>query len=120
MFGLAKTRPYFYVIIKNTTIMINITQLEDQVLEALIDGLYAEPHFSDVDVNDIAQTLKMSTKTIRGVLGSLSKKNIISIDDNGAGYEIIYLNEHHWYLHPTWCSEKEWLNEEKVIKLKHL
>jgi predicted transcriptional regulator len=79
------------------------TDLETQVLDTLIEGLYAEPGFSDVDVHDIARDIStLPTKIIRGVLGSLVKKGIITIDRNDGGYDIIYLNESHWYLHPEW------------------
>jgi hypothetical protein len=86
--------------------MITLTQLEAQVLKSLINNLYAEAGFSDVDAKDIANDIKVGIKSVRGALGSLVKKSIIGIEDNGAGYEIIYLNEAHYYLHPEWS--KEW------------
>jgi predicted transcriptional regulator len=86
--------------------MITLTQLEAQVLKSLINNLYAEAGFSDVDAKDIANDINVGIKSVRGALGSLVKKNIISIDNNGAGYEIIYLSEAHYYLHPEWS--KEW------------
>jgi hypothetical protein len=86
--------------------MIELTQLEAQVLKSLINQLYAEAGFSDVDAKDIANDTKVSIKSVRGALGSLVKKDVITIDNNGAGYEIIYLGEAHYYLHPEWS--KEW------------
>lgn len=86
--------------------MITLTQLEAQVLKSLINNLYAEAGFSDVDAKDIANDINVGIKSVRGALGSLVKKSIISIDNNGAGYEIIYLSEAHYYLHPEWS--KEW------------
>ena len=91
---------------KMTENMITLTQLEAQVLKSLINNLYAEAGFSDVDAKDIANDINVGIKSVRGALGSLVKKNIISIDNNGAGYEIIYLSEAHYYLHPEWS--KEW------------
>jgi len=81
---------------------LNFTELEKQVMEYFIHMLYAEPGFSDVDATDLAAGTKISTRSIRGVLSSLVKKGIIQIDDNDAGYQIIYLNEKYWYLHPEW------------------
>jgi len=91
---------------KMTDNMITLTQLEAQVLKSLINNLYAEAGFSDVDAKDIANDINVGIKSVRGALGSLVKKSIISIDNNGAGYEIIYLSEAHYYLHPEWS--KEW------------
>jgi len=54
----------------------NITWLEDKTLSTFISCLYAEPGYSDVDVNDISEELGIPTKTIRGALGSLVKKGI--------------------------------------------
>ena len=83
----------------------NFTDLEVQVLDTFIDGLYAEPGFSDVDVHDIARDITtLPTKIIRGVLGSLVKKGVISIIRNDAGYDIIYLSPSHHYLHPEWSK----------------
>lgn len=94
---------------------IELTALEQQVLEAYISGLYAEPGFSDVDVNDLAAMTKISTKTIRGVLSSLVKKGIVSVNDNGAGYQIIDLHVEHWHLvNENWAQEaKFFLNRNK-------
>jgi hypothetical protein len=90
---------------------LSLTDLETKVLETLIDGLYAEPGFSDVDAHDIARSTEISTKSIRGALGSLVKKGIVHLqetDSYGAPeqYVIIYLNQDHWYLHPEWKNEQ--------------
>jgi len=95
--------------------MITLTQLEAQVLKSLINQLYAEAGFSDVDAKDIANDIKVSIKSVRGALGSLVKKDVITIDNNGAGYEIIYLNRSHYYLHPEWS--KELLDSKILINL---
>jgi DNA-binding MarR family transcriptional regulator len=84
---------------------LSLTPLETQVLECLIDNLYAEPGFSDVDANDISKQTKIPTTSIRGVLSSLVKKGIIQLDENYSNFVIIYLNEQYWYLHPTWKNE---------------
>lgn len=87
---------------------LNLTALEVQVLESFISQLYAEAGYSDVDVSDLAEITGISSKTLRGALGSLVKKEIVSVDKNagGCGYDIIYLNEQFWYLHSQeWASE---------------
>lgn len=83
---------------------LNLTQLEEQVLTSFISGLYAEAGFSDVDANDIAQWINVDIKSVRGALGSLVRKGIVSTDDNGS-YIIIYLNPDYYYLHPEWSKE---------------
>ena len=83
----------------------NLTVLEKQALQALVNGLYAEPGFSDVDAHDTARDIKVSTRSVRGALSSLVKKDYINIDDPGVGYQIVYLNEDRWYLHPEWIVE---------------
>jgi len=85
----------------------NLTVLEKQTLQAIINGLYAEPGFSDMDVNDLTRPTGQSTRTLRGVLSSLIKKDYINIDDYYASgeYQIIYLNSNRYYLHPEWTVE---------------
>jgi len=92
----------------NTMENLNLTELETKVLTALIDNLYAEPGFSDVDANDLSRYTKIPMKVIRGVIASLVKKDILNLDDNGE-YVIIYLNMGFWYLHPspTWKEEAD-------------
>ena len=81
---------------------LNLTQLEEQVLNSLISQLYAEEGFSDVDAKDIASNIKVDIKSVRGSLGSLVRKGIVSIDGNDSNYQIIYLNRAYYYLHPEW------------------
>jgi DNA-binding IscR family transcriptional regulator len=88
---------------------LNLTELESLTLTAFIKGLYAEPGFSDVDVNDLSSELEIPTKVLRGVLGSLVKKNIVSIEENGGGYDIIHMREKYWYL-----VNEEWASEARV------
>jgi hypothetical protein len=78
------------------------TDLENKVLTAFINGLYAEPGFSDVDANDISRDINIPTKQVRGALGSLVKKGVVTIHTNDSNYDIIYLNESHWHMHPEW------------------
>jgi predicted transcriptional regulator len=84
---------------------LQLTQLETQVLESLISLLYAEAGYSDVDAKDLAADTQIPIKSIRGVLSSLVKKEIINIDENSSKYQLVYLNSAYWYLHPEWKSE---------------
>jgi DNA-binding MarR family transcriptional regulator len=87
---------------------LNLTELELKTLSTFIDCLYAEPGFSDVDVNDLSEELGISTKIIRGALGSLVKKGLVTIDNNGQGYDIIYLNTPYWHLvNESWAEAAE-------------
>ena len=92
------------------TQQINLTDLEQTLLTELIGSLYAEEGFSDVDAKDLAQGTGISIKIVRGALGSLVKKGIVSIEqtDNwGADeqFQLIYLNEAYWYMHPR-CGKE--------------
>lgn len=89
---------------------LNLTPLESKTLTALIDGLYAEPGFSDIDANDLSHATGIPTKSIRGVISSLVQKEIVTCNEtNNWGaekqYVLIYLNEAFWYLHPEWKEE---------------
>jgi hypothetical protein len=88
-----------------------LTELESKTLTTFIGGLYAEPGFSDVDVNDLSSILGISTKVLRGVLGSLVKKGIVFVDENsgGCGYDVIHMREKYWYL-----VNEEWASEARV------
>ena len=88
---------------------LQLTKLETTVLTTLIDGLYAEAGFSDVDAHDIARETGISTKSIRGALSSLVKKGIVNLEETDncwaeQQYVIIYLNQNYWYLHPEWSK----------------
>jgi hypothetical protein len=106
--------------------MIKLTQLEAQVLKSLINQLYAEAGFSDVDARDIANDIpNLSTKSVRGALGSLVKKGIVFIEstdvfNSNDQFEIIYLNRNHYYLHPEWKNEREWNENEILIDLNNI
>ena len=49
---------------------LGLTKLEETILSCLIDGLYAEPGFSDVDAKDIASEIGIDIKSVRGGVGS--------------------------------------------------
>ena len=104
--------------------MIKLTQLEAQVLKSLINGLYAEAGFSDVDAKDIAEWINTPIKSVRGAVGSLVKKGIIQIDETDnfgeEQFQIIYLNSNHYYLHPEWKNEREWNANEILVDLNNI
>tara|TARA_R110001632_G_scaffold55161_5_gene135116 strand:- start:340 stop:642 length:303 start_codon:yes stop_codon:yes gene_type:complete len=85
---------------------LNLTQLEETILTELIDNLYAEPGFSDVSPQNLSKNTGISMKSIRGVLASLVKKDIIFLGDNDCqGMDfcmIVYLNDNYYNLHPEW------------------
>mgnify|MGYP000958254002 CR=1 FL=1 len=88
----------------------NITWLEDKTLSTFISCLYAEPGYSDVDVNDLSEELGIPTKTIRGALGSLVKKGVVTINTNDSGYDIIDLNTSYWHLvNESWAEEADYI-----------
>lgn len=94
----------------------NLTVLEKQSLQAIINGLYAEPGFSDMDVNDLVRPVGKSSRVLRGVLSSLIKKGYIYIDDScsSGNYQLIYLSESYYHLHPEWKNDYPWYeNPEK-------
>jgi DNA-binding IscR family transcriptional regulator len=57
----------------------------------------------------LSKELEIPTKVLRGVLGSLVKKGIVSIEENGGGYDIIHMREKYWYL-----VNEDWANEARV------
>ena len=81
------------------------TQLETQVIEQFIGELYAEPGFSDVSPQDLEIKTTIPMRQLRGVLGSLTTKGVIFIEDKrniGTDMDIVYLNEDFYHLHPEW------------------
>lgn len=83
---------------------LNLTEMETATMESLISLLYAEPGFSDVDAKELSRDTGIPMNSIRGVLSSLTKKGLIGIDDPGAGFQIVYLMEQFYYLHPEWSK----------------
>jgi DNA-binding MarR family transcriptional regulator len=93
---------------KQSIEILPLTTLEKITLNSLVEQLYAEAGFSDVDVNDISNDINVSTSIIRGALGSLSKKGYIFVETQN-GYDIIYLAYKHWYL-----VSEYWAEESKI------
>jgi len=83
----------------------NLTALESEVLIKLISELYAEPGYSDISPQDLSSWTKIKMNSLRGVLGSLTKKGVIFIidkEDLGSTADIVYLREDFYFLHPEW------------------
>ena len=97
------------MIIKEDIQKLGLTEMEAQCMQSLIHGLYAEAGFSDVDATDIAHDTKIPIKSVRGVLANLVKKGLIDIEDNGAGYQIIYLKPEWYHLHSV-----RWVEDLKI------
>ena len=87
-----------------------LTTLEQTVLTAFINGLYAEAGFSDVDAHDLTRATGIPTRSIRGILSSLIKKDYIYIDGMDTGYQLIHLMESRYYLHPEWKNDSPYYN----------
>ena len=83
---------------------LNLTTGEEEVLTDLISQLYAEPGFTDVSCEDIAHGSIYTLNQVKGYIGSLTKKGIVSTFDNGE-YQLVILNEYYYYLHPEWKLE---------------
>lgn len=93
--------------------IIKVTQKEKKVIDHLIDALYAEPHFTDVDCKDLATSTKMSVDTVKGIVGSLVKKQIFcTVETETAGcpkWEGVLLDTRAFNLHTneSWKDESE-------------
>jgi predicted transcriptional regulator len=90
------------------TQLTNLTEMEKQVLTALINGLYAEAGFSDINANDLSKATEIPTKSIRGVIASLVKKGIVQVETaDDWKMELIYLHKNYYGLVPKWAIEEE-------------
>jgi len=89
---------------------LNLTELETKTLTTFVGCLYAEPGFSDVDVKDLSEVTGISSKSIRGALGSLVKKGVVTVNTNDSGYDIIDLNVRYWHLvNESWAEEADYI-----------
>lgn len=73
----------------------SLTEKEVEIVKLLNDQLssYFGETYSDIDCNDIAELLKWKVGSVKGVVGSLVKKNILGTFDTGTGYEVVYFLE---------------------------
>jgi len=91
---------------------IELTELEKRVGKALEEALYAEYDFSDVDCMDLAKTLSLPVNTIKGAIGSLTKKGIAYTFDSDSNFQHHQLLELKPQYHKNWASEQglEYIN----------
>jgi len=83
----------------------SLTEMETKVLTTLIDSLYAEKGFTDVGAEDLSQDTGIPTAQIRGVISSLVKKKLVTIDEGYGSCPLINLHYDRHDLHPTWGEE---------------
>jgi len=91
---------------------IELTELEKRVGKALEKALYAECDFSDVDCMDLAKTLGLPVNTIKGAIGSLTKKGIAYTFDSDTNSRYDQLLELKPQYHKNWAEEQglEYIN----------
>lgn len=94
-----------YIITKELD-KLNLTGLENLFMTSFVNNLFAEKHFSDVTVREVAANIGKSIKIVRGVVGSLIKKGLIDVDgvDGVKKMSIVYLKEEYFNLHNNWKS----------------
>ena len=70
---------------------ISLTEKETTILSHLYSELssYFGEEYSDIDCNDVSKSLNMDVKTVKGVVGSLVKKEILNTYDTGTGFDVI-------------------------------
>lgn len=88
----------------------NLTVLEERTISSIIEGLYSEPHNSDLAARDVSKDTGITMRSLRGILASLTNKGYITIKENPAGFPVIYLSIDHWNLHPEWSNSNEYHN----------
>ena len=87
----------------------NLTELETKVLTTLADSMYAELGYSDYGFTELSEELEISKKILRGVVASLVKKGLASVETNN-GFEkvdVIYLEGDAQGLVKHWVENEE-------------
>lgn len=90
----------------------NLTELETKVLTALADAMYNELGFSDYGFAELSDELELSKKVLRGVVASLVKKGLASVETEDT--DIIYLEGDAQGLVKHWLENNEEL-EASII-----
>lgn len=105
--------------------VIKATQLEKKVLEALAREMYAERGFSDVGIKQVVRQSKLEPQTIRAVISSLVKKDLVEVDmregaiiDRLSQRHVIYLKAKAEGLVSHWVEEEPNL-EPATIEVKN-
>jgi len=83
---------------------LNLTELETKILRYFLSQLNVnELGYSATSVDDIANGINVNINSVKGSVGSLSKKRIIYVEDLGEGIgTIVYLQDGMEYLHPEY------------------
>jgi len=91
----------------------NVTKNEFNILEVISSMMYAELGFSDVNIDSFLKEMENpDIKIIRGILGSLKKKDLINIEDNSMDYINTYNNKQdkNGYPIPTEQDKRDYTN----------
>lgn len=75
----------------------NLPLISATVYKALLDGLYAEPGFSDVDTSDLAKATGLGMNVVKGALGHLVNEELVTTVSeriNGITTEFVYATVH--------------------------
>jgi hypothetical protein len=94
------------------TTITNLTELETKVLNTLVDSMYAEWGFSDCGFSELSSELNLSTKVLRGVVGSLVKKELVQVETDDV--DIIYLVNAAEGLVKHWVEENPELEPSEI------
>lgn len=65
---------------KQIEVINKLPLLSARVYLTIVDGLYAEPGFSDVDVEQVAKIMDEPLGKVAGALGTLVEKNLVWMD----------------------------------------
>jgi len=71
---------------------IDLTVNEATTLKALINSMYAEYNFSNIDIHDLKEITGINIKQLRGIVSSLIKKKLVEKFDHGHCI-ILYLTD---------------------------
>jgi DNA-binding MarR family transcriptional regulator len=88
---------------------LNLTPHQNHFLSVLMNYLYGEEGYSNVEVSEISQSMGIPLPQSKGILGSLVKRGILTTfteDVNGEFYEFIHLHPNYYHLHPQWKVER--------------
>jgi len=102
---------------------IKVTQLEKKVLEALAESMYAEYNYSDAGLEEVINITGLPSKVIRGVVSSLTKKQLVEVDyresegyKNKPAMHIWYLTDRTVGLVEHWVKEANLTPVELIVE----
>jgi hypothetical protein len=104
--------------------MKTLTKKEFFTLDVIIEAMYAEPEFSDLDAADLFKQVNVkwpqaditSHQSLGGIITQLQDKGIIEMEDwdmwnadegTYAAHVFIHLAPAYYYLHPKWKGATE-------------